>query len=95
MEDKNGIDFIAKIKAQETIEIEREAFIYRPKFREVSYIARLLSPIFKGSFSVNRSVAAPEGSKVQNSVPDGSAASLVDQNADTLIFRERKKKSKN
>jgi len=91
MEDKNGIDFIAKIKAQETIEIEREAFIYRPKFREVSYIARLLSPIFKGSFSVNRSVAAPEGSKVQNSVPDGSAASLVDQNADTLIFQGTEK----
>jgi general secretion pathway protein D len=86
LESRGDVDFVAKAKLQEKSEAEQDAFIYRPKFREVSYLARLLSPLFKGSFSVNRSIATPEGAKVQNNVPDGSAASLVDQSADTLVF---------
>jgi general secretion pathway protein D len=86
VESKDGIDFVAKRKQEEKSDVEQEAFIYRPKFRDVSYLARLLSPLFKGSFSVNRSIAATDGAKIQKTVPDGSAASLIDQNADTLVF---------
>lgn len=83
---KNGVDFITKEKEDEKQTIELAEFVYRPKFREVSYISRLLSPLFKGSFTVNRTIATQEGAKNQKNVPEGSAASLVDQNSDTLIF---------
>jgi general secretion pathway protein D len=84
---KEGIDFISKQPLAEKREVivEKEGFVYRPQFRDVSYLSRLLSPIFQGAFSVNRSIA---GSSVQSDkpVPDGSATSLIDQNADVLIF---------
>lgn len=83
---KNGVDFISKIHEAEHLESEPENFIYQPKFREVSYLSRLLAPLFKGSFTVNRPIAAPEGGKIQKNVPEASAASLIDQNIDTLIF---------
>lgn len=86
LESKNGVHFISKIKPAESVEAEHETLIYSPKFRDVSYLSRLLAPLFKGTFSVNRIVSAPEGSKVQTNVPDGSAASMIDQNASTLIF---------
>ncbi len=86
MNTRNGVDFISKLQETERTEPEQDSFVYRPKFREVSYLSRLLAPMFKGTFTVNRSIVAPEGGKVQKNVPDGSAASLVDQNNDTLIF---------
>jgi type II secretory pathway component GspD/PulD (secretin) len=86
VEPRNGIDFIAKRKAEEIKEADTEAFVYLPKFRDVHYISRLLSPLFKGSFSVNRSVASPQGAKSDKPVPEGSAASMIDQTADALVF---------
>lgn len=86
VQNKGGVDYIARRKEAEKLDVDHEGFVYRPKYREVSYLSRLLSPLFKGSFTANRSVAAPEGSKVEKNVPDGSAAALLDQNADTLIF---------
>ncbi|MEB0137649.1 MULTISPECIES: type II secretory pathway protein [unclassified Undibacterium] len=87
LESHSGIDFVAKRKVDEKAEIEPDTFVYRPKFREVTYLARLLSPLFKGSFSVNHAIAAPDGGKVQTSVPSGSAASLIDQSGiDILMF---------
>lgn len=53
----------------------------------------MLSPIFQHSgFALNRSIRAPAGAKIDigsiasSPVPAGSAASLVDQDSDTLIF---------
>ena len=83
---KAGVDYIAKLKEAEKLEAETDGFVYRPKYRDVSYLSRLLAPLFKGSFTLNRSIVAPEGSKPQKNVPDGSAAALLDQNADALIF---------
>jgi general secretion pathway protein D len=84
---KDGIDFIAKRLPDEKPDtvIEKEGFVYRPKYRDVSYLARLLSPIFQGAFSVNRAVI---GNPLQQDkpVPDGSATAQIDQNADVLIF---------
>lgn len=87
----SGVDFIEKRKPEEKTEIEQDAFVYRPKFRDVSYLARLLAPLFKGAFSVNRSVSMPisgdSGKAQQKGLPDDSAAALVDQSGiDTLLF---------
>lgn len=86
VETRNGIDFIARTKLEEKAEPDTESFVYRPLHRDVHYIARLLSPLFKGSFSVNRSAATSQGTKTDKPVPDGSAASLIDQTADALVF---------
>lgn len=86
IEARGGVDFIAKRKPEEKTELEADSFVYRPSHRDVNYIARLLSPLFKGSFSVNRVVPAAPGAKSDKPVPDGSAASLIDQPGDALVF---------
>ncbi len=86
VETHNGIDFITRRKADEKIEAETDGFVYRPVYRDVHYLTRLLAPLFKGSFSVNRSIPSSQGGISDKAVPDGSAASLIDQNADALIF---------
>lgn len=86
VQSKNGIDFIAKRAEQEKVEPDVEGYVYRPMYRDVNYLARLLSPLFHGSFSVNRAVSTPGGTKTEKPVPEGSAAALVDQNADALVF---------
>ncbi len=86
VETRDGVDFIAKRREAERVEIEDEAFVYRPRYPDVPYLSRLLSPLFKGTFSINRAVRAAEVPKSDKPVPDGSAAALVDQTADALIF---------
>jgi len=84
---RNGVDFIAKKKAQDAHQEEAEAFIYFPKYRDGSYLADLLGPLFKGSFTIRRGVQAAPGDKApQQAVPPGSAAAQVDRQADTLVF---------
>jgi general secretion pathway protein D len=86
---KAGVDYIIKKLPAEKSEVavpELETFLYKPKFRDVGYIGRVLAPLFKGSFAANHSVAAPDAAKVTRDVPAGSAASYIDQNADVLIF---------
>lgn len=85
IEHREGVDFIAKRKPQEALQAEQDAFVYVPKFRDVPYLARLLAPLFKGAFTVNRGVHSGEA-KLDKPVAEGSAASLVDQTADALIF---------
>jgi type II secretory pathway component GspD/PulD (secretin) len=86
IEARGGVDFVARRKSEEKPEVEVGSFVYRPTHRDVNYIARLLSPLFKGSFSVNRSIPAIPAAKGEKSVPDGSAAALIDQYADALVF---------
>ena len=86
VEQRAGVDFIAKRKPQDALQADQDAFVYVPRFRDVPYLARLLAPLFKGSFTVNRSIRSNEA-KTDRPVVDGSAASLLDQTADTLIFQ--------
>lgn len=88
IETKNGVDYIGKKLLQEKTEQqpELETFVYRPKHRDVGYISRVLAPLFKGQFAANKAIAAPEGAKLSKQVPEGSAASLIDQTADVLLF---------
>jgi type II secretory pathway component GspD/PulD (secretin) len=99
---RSGVDYVAVKKAVEhrEEEPERQPFIYRPKHRSVAYLVEMLSPLFQsGGFALNRSVRAPLREKINiggagpaspspsSPIPTGSAASLVDQDSDTLIFQ--------
>lgn len=86
VERKGGVDFVRKRKAEEAPPPETRLHLYRPQYRDVAYLARVLAPLFKGSFSVNRSVRASGQSMPEGNVPSGSAASLIDQDADVLLF---------
>lgn len=80
---RDGVEFIGPKQAPSA---DLEAYVYRPRFRDVGYLADLLRPLFKGQFTVNRTVAAPVASKSDTAVPAGSAAALVDRAADVLVF---------
>jgi general secretion pathway protein D len=86
VETKKGVDYIIRRKEADKTEPELDNWVYRPQYRDVNYIARLLAPLFKGGFSINRAICAPEGAKSDKTPPDGSAAALLDQNGDVLIF---------
>lgn len=88
IETKNGVDYIGKKLLQEKIELppELDTFVYKPKYRDVGYISRVLAPVFKGSFASNKAVVASDTAKVNRDVPQGSAASMIDQTADVLLF---------
>jgi general secretion pathway protein D len=86
---KAGVDYVTKRRPEEKVAlpaIEEENFVYRPLHRDTNYIARLLAPMFKGGFSVNRAVAGTGGVKSDKTPPEGSAGALLDQNADVLVF---------
>jgi len=85
IEKRGGIEFLTLAK---TAEVEREPFVYRPRYRDVNYLTDLLKPLFKGQFANQRGVQTAPGAGVDASkqVPPGSAAALVDKNADVLVF---------
>ncbi|MCI3206456.1 type II secretory pathway protein [Pandoraea capi] len=87
VEQRSGVDFVFKRHdLNDEIAQNREAFIYRPCYRDTAYLARLVSPLFQGKFTVNRPVSAPPEARVGGHAPEGSAASLIDQRGDTLLF---------
>ncbi|MGM9516979.1 type II secretion system protein GspD [Roseateles sp. DB2] len=81
--DRGGLEFLGPKRDPEPA---LEAFVYKPRFRDVGYLADLLRPLFKGQFTVNRTVVAPLTSKTDVPMPPGSAAALVDRAADVLVF---------
>jgi general secretion pathway protein D len=82
---RSGVDFIGK--KRDSLPDESQVFVYVPKFRDGSYLADLIGPLFKGSFTLRRGVQAAQGDKApQQAVPSGSAAAQVDRQADTLVF---------
>lgn len=84
---QGGIDFITRRPESEKREpvIEHEGFVYRPQYRDVHYLARLLAPLFQGAFSVNGSVAS-NAVGTDKPVQEGSATAMLDQSADVLVF---------
>lgn len=79
---RSGIEFVTVSKE---VQVQNEVFVYRPKFREVNYLTELLKTLFKGSFTVTRSIPSVAAKTDMPAAP-GSATSLIDRNADTLIF---------
>lgn len=86
VERKGGVDFVRKRKMEEAPPPETRLHLYRPQYRDVAYLARVLAPLFHGAFSVNRSIRASTQAMPQGNVPSGSAAALIDQDADVLLF---------
>lgn len=89
IETRNGVDYLFLKKAPEEIKPVTEVFVYRPQYRQVSYLTGLLTPLFtSGTFTVNRPVHASVGAKnPPNSAAPGSAAASIDQDSDTLVFQ--------
>jgi len=84
---RDGIAYIAKKIKEERVEPPLEAYVYRPLYRDGSYLSDLLAPLFKGQFTAKKAVhTAPENMAPQQSVPAGSAAALIDRRSDTLVF---------
>lgn len=87
MQSRGGVDFIRVKDEKKEVLIEKQVFIYRPKFRDGSYLVDLLAPLFTGSFTSKRGVQAPDGAKIPlKAAPSGSVASMIERKTDTVIF---------
>lgn len=85
VESRGGVDYVMKKGADDEY---GEYFIYHPRYRTVDYLTGLVSTYFKGRFSTVRQVASnAQHNGAEGNVPSTSVAALIDQNADTLIFR--------
>lgn len=89
IETRNGVDFVMSKKAPEEVRADMDVYVYRPQYRQVSYLTGLLSPLFStGSFTVNRQVHANVGAKnPPNNAAPGTAAATIDQDSDILVFQ--------
>ncbi|WP_175666010.1 type II secretion system protein GspD [Burkholderia ambifaria] len=83
---KNGVDYVFKRKEDDKKEPDKQAFVYVPKYRTADYLARLVQPLFSGQFTMNRAVPAPPGARAKSDAPPTSAAAMVDQSSDTMVF---------
>jgi len=83
---KNGVDYVYKRKDEDAKEAEKQVFVYTPKYRTADYLARLVQPLVSGQFTMNRSVPAPAGSRARSDAPPTSAAAMIDQSSDTMVF---------
>jgi type II secretory pathway component GspD/PulD (secretin) len=89
VETRNNVDYLFNKKVIEESKPVLDVFVYRPHYRQVSYLTGVLTPLFTtGSFTVNRSVHAPIGAKSPpNNASPSSAAAAIDQDGDVLIFQ--------
>lgn len=88
IESREGVDFVGPVKARGDTDYEdREIFVYRPLYRDGSFLADLLGPLFKGAFTVQRGLSPSPGDRAPTkAVPPGSAAAVVDRASDVLVF---------
>lgn len=91
VESRGGVDFVTAKKPEEQVKPNFEVYIYHPQYRSAGYLTDLLTPLFSaGGFTSNRSVRVPTGDKIPAGAitpPQGSAAAMIDQDSDTLIFQ--------
>ncbi|MFM0508628.1 type II secretion system protein GspD [Paraburkholderia sp. RL17-373-BIF-A] len=83
---KKGVDYVFKRKDDDKAEPDKQAFVYTPRYRTADYLARLVQPLFNGQFTMNRTVPAGAGSRARADAPPTSAAAVVDQSSDTMVF---------
>lgn len=86
VEKRGGIEFVSAAKLPQSV--DPDTFVYRPRYRDVTYLTDLLKPLFKGQFANQKGISASPGALVDASkaVPPGSAAAAVDKRADVLVF---------
>lgn len=84
---RHGVDYVARKAPKESVPETKDVLVYRPRFRDGSYLVDLLSPLLKGQFTARRVVHAAANDKApQGAVPPGSAAAMIDRKSDTLVF---------
>ena len=66
---KDGVDFVSRKDGSEGRDVERETFVYQPRYRSASYLAKLVQPLFGGRMNAQQDVG------VSNPIPDAIAAS--------------------
>lgn len=87
VERRAGVDFIAKVQPVDDDSRRPKVLVYRPRYRDANYLARLTQPLLRASFTVNRDVASSEPIS-PNPVPaPNSAAARIDQSGDTLVLQ--------
>lgn len=89
---RDGVDFIGKKPDADQPKGMREPFVYVPRYRKADYLMRLVQPLVGGRFTTQRGVsltgaAALQGKgEIARSVPSESAAAMIDQSTDQLVF---------
>jgi len=89
----NGVDVIGM---QKDVKPDKSIFVYRPKYRDVSYLVELTRGLFvDGEFTTTRAIhGAPQpvatdpsnGQQPRQPAMANSAAALVDNTADAVVF---------
>ncbi|MBN3784578.1 type II secretion system protein GspD [Burkholderia sp. Ac-20345] len=88
---RDGVDFISKKPDADKPKESREPFVYVPRYRKADYLMRLVQPLVGGHFTTQRGVSAAgvagQGSgDIARDVPQSSAAAVIDQNTDQLVY---------
>ncbi|WP_082721127.1 type II secretion system protein GspD [Burkholderia sp. ABCPW 14] len=89
---RDGVDFIGKKPDADRPKEVREPFVYAPRYRKADYLMRMVQPLVGGRFTTQRGVSAGgvaalqgKGDMMQD-VPQQSAAAVIDQSSDQLVF---------
>ncbi|WP_230946584.1 type II secretion system protein GspD [Burkholderia stagnalis] len=89
---RDGVDFIGKKPDADQPKVVREPFVYAPRYRKADYLMRMVQPLVGGRFMAQRGVSAGGGAALQGlgdvaqDVPQQSAAAVIDQTSDQLVF---------
>lgn len=82
---RGKVDFVMKAGEGERPE---SVYIYRPRFRSVSYLVELMAPMLKGRFSLERQIASdsPVSDKSSGQATATNALGLINRDSDTLVY---------
>ena len=84
---RGNVDFISKKPVMKDAKQENDIYIYRPRFRDGSYLTDILAPLFEGSFTAKKAIhAAPGEMSPTKTSPPGSSADNIDRKSDILVF---------
>lgn len=62
VQSRDGVDFVGRKDAAGSMSDERATFVYRPKYRDAAYLAKLVQPLFSGRMSAVPAASAQTGS---------------------------------
>lgn len=74
VETKEGVDFISKRPAADKADPEHETFVYHPRYRPASYLAKLVQPLFQGR--MNAVATTPVTAAPELGAPVGSTSQV-------------------
>ncbi|KGV25817.1 bacterial type II and III secretion system family protein [Burkholderia pseudomallei MSHR4462] len=81
---RDGMDYVSK---RDAISSEpQDSYVYHPRYRDAEYLSRLVQPLFEGRFTTNRDIATSANARMRAASPPTSAAAILDQATDALVF---------